>query len=160
MAKRARKATRKKVIVKKAINGGKIGKKAFKPLTRTSSGATRTIGSLSFLFGVAIAIITGLVLIAIGQSLENAFLVEVGAWEIIFGALLGKPIIRLLQRRGLQDFFCDGCSQWFPLYGRWRCSLCQGITIRHCFQKCPSEDCQQVGFSSINCPHCQLNHNL
>jgi hypothetical protein len=38
-----------------------VKKSSFKPLTRTPTGATRTIGSLSFIFGVSIAVITGLV---------------------------------------------------------------------------------------------------
>jgi len=103
-------------------------------------------------------LVTGITIIIIGQTLENAFLVEVGAWEIIFGILLAKPIIRLLQRRRLQEYLCDGCDQWFPLYGRWRCN-CQAVTVRHAFARCPREDCL-IGFDSINCPHCQLTHNL
>ena len=55
---------------------------------------------------------TGGVSIIVGLNLPipNALLVDIGALEILFGIVLAKPAIRFLQRRILQDFLCNGCS--------------------------------------------------
>jgi len=56
--------------------------KTSRPLTKTHSGATRTIGSLSFLFGVSIAIVAGIVT-------QNTLSASLTSLLILLGIIVG-----------------------------------------------------------------------